>query len=201
MTLNVTVTINAEANDLDDLLAQINTAVTSFRGENEVAPAAPAAARRPRRAAAAAPEASAGDDTGNGGVDPAALADAEGLGGDGARADFTVAADAPARRGRPPGKRNGAAPEDPQAGSDGEGGQSLPFEGAGQDAEQVGERRREPASLAEIQALAKSLGAQEGAGVAAVQAIFAKHGVKTPRDIDDRKLEALRADFEAELAT
>jgi hypothetical protein len=64
----------------------------------------------------------------------------------------------------------------------------------------VGETQRGAASLAEVQTLAKELGGREEKGVAAVQRVFAAHGVKTPKDIDPEKLEILRDAFELELA-
>jgi hypothetical protein len=76
---------------------------------------------------------------------------------------------------------------------------ASPTGGAGGEAPPV-EEGAGGATLAEIQALAKTLGATEGKGVAAVQRVFSEQHVRTPKDIDPAKLEALKAAFEQELA-
>lgn len=92
----------------------------------------------------------------------------------------------------------------PAAGEEPAGTAALPQESAGReeaDAVDEGGRPEAPAqeaTLAQVQALAKQLGAK--AGVLPVQQVFKAQGVTTPADIDPAKLRALVDAFTAELA-
>ena len=201
----VTVTITIEAEDLADISRQLDDAVGAFRTPDDQAPARAPGGRRGKVSAAARAEAAGGNTGANGATDPAGLdellgeagldADRGGPGDDLAAGEPEVAQSPPAaRRGRPPGGGKASGPKP-------NGDAALPADAAGREADQqMGSAERGAASLAEVQGLAKSLGGREEKGVAAVQRVFAEHGVKTPKDIDPAKLEILRDAFEAELA-
>lgn len=201
MTINLT--IHIEAADLADLGRQLDSAVTAFRqspGENE---AATPATRKGRVSAAARAQAAGGDAGANGAAqDQGQAMDEGGLGADrGGPGDHLEAGEPQGAPDASTGTRRKANGRDKGGAQAADEHAAVPEEApAGASAEQVGSGERKSATLAEVQSLAKALGAVEEKGVAAVQRIFAAHAVKTPKDMDPAKLDALREAFEAELA-